>query len=134
MLADPMAPATTSAFEHQGHRLVYSEYGSGPPPPILRPGLLLFRQMYAPPAAALGGRPARPGRPRGRGARVGHPRPGAVARRPPGALLRANRPAARRAGSDGDEGARPRPPPRPDSSLLGRGHAPARAATCDAGR
>src|SRR5207249_6348033 len=53
MLADPMAPATTSAFEHQGHRLAYSEYGSGPRPLILLPGLLLSRKMHAPLAEAL---------------------------------------------------------------------------------
>ncbi len=53
MLPCPMAPVTTSAFEHDGHRLVYSEYGSGPRPFVLIPGLLLPRKMHAPLAEAL---------------------------------------------------------------------------------
>src|SRR2546428_12076032 len=53
MLPRPMPPAATAAFEHQGHRLVYSEYGSGQRPVILLPGLLLSRKMHAPLAEAL---------------------------------------------------------------------------------
>src|SRR2546426_2118934 len=53
MLPRPMTPAATAAFEHQGHRLVYSEYGSGQRPVILLPGLLLSRKMHAPLAEAL---------------------------------------------------------------------------------
>jgi pimeloyl-ACP methyl ester carboxylesterase len=48
-----MTPAVTSAFEHHGHRLVYSEYGSGSKPFVLAPGLLLPRKMHTPLAEAL---------------------------------------------------------------------------------
>src|SRR5438093_1432112 len=53
MLPRPMSPAATAAFEHQGYRLAYSEYGSGPRPLVLLPGLLLPRKMHAPLAEAL---------------------------------------------------------------------------------
>jgi pimeloyl-ACP methyl ester carboxylesterase len=53
MLPGPMAPAVTASFEHKGHRLVYSEYGSGSRPFVLLPGLLLPRKMHAPLAEAL---------------------------------------------------------------------------------
>ena len=38
---------------HDGHRLVYDEYGSGPRPLLLLPGLLLPRLMHGPLAQAL---------------------------------------------------------------------------------
>jgi pimeloyl-ACP methyl ester carboxylesterase len=41
------------SFRHEGHRLVYDEYGAGPRPLILLPGLLLSRKMHAPLAQAL---------------------------------------------------------------------------------
>lgn len=53
MLPSPMTPAQTSAFEHDGHRLVYSDYGTGARPLVLIPGLLLPRTMHAPLAEAL---------------------------------------------------------------------------------
>jgi pimeloyl-ACP methyl ester carboxylesterase len=53
MLPSPMAAVKTSAFEHDGHRLVYSDYGTGSRPLVLVPGLLLPRTMHAPLAAAL---------------------------------------------------------------------------------
>jgi pimeloyl-ACP methyl ester carboxylesterase len=45
--------ATTHEFRHEGFRLVYDEYGAGPRPLILLPGLLLNRKMHAPLAEAL---------------------------------------------------------------------------------
>jgi pimeloyl-ACP methyl ester carboxylesterase len=45
--------ARTHSFRHGGHRLVYDEYGSGPRPLVLLPGLLLNRKMHAPLAQAL---------------------------------------------------------------------------------
>jgi pimeloyl-ACP methyl ester carboxylesterase len=45
--------ATTHEFRHEGYRLVYDEYGTGPRPLILLPGLLLSRKMHAPLAEAL---------------------------------------------------------------------------------
>jgi pimeloyl-ACP methyl ester carboxylesterase len=53
MLRRPMALATTAAFQHDGHRLVYTDYGAGARPFVLLPGLLLPRQMHAPLAEAL---------------------------------------------------------------------------------
>ncbi len=47
-----MAPRTQS-FRFEGQRLVYDEYGSGPRPLVLLPGLLLNRKMHAPLAQAL---------------------------------------------------------------------------------
>jgi len=46
--------STTRHFEHEGHRLVFDEYGSGERPVILLPGLLLSRKMHGPLAEALG--------------------------------------------------------------------------------
>jgi pimeloyl-ACP methyl ester carboxylesterase len=46
-------PARRHTFRHDGHRLVYDEYGSGPHPLVLLPGLLLSRKMHAPLAEAL---------------------------------------------------------------------------------
>jgi pimeloyl-ACP methyl ester carboxylesterase len=40
-------------FRHEGFRLVYEEYGAGPRPLILLPGLLLSRKMHGPLAQAL---------------------------------------------------------------------------------
>src|SRR5262249_6284804 len=40
-------------FRHLGNKLVYDEYGSGPRPLILLPGLLLNRKMHGPLARAL---------------------------------------------------------------------------------
>src|SRR3954469_4581596 len=50
--AAPMA-ARRHSFRHEGYRLVYDEYGAGPRPLVLLPGLLLSRKMHAPLAAAL---------------------------------------------------------------------------------
>jgi pimeloyl-ACP methyl ester carboxylesterase len=44
---------TRSEFLHDGHRLVYDEFGSGPRPVILLPGLLLPRTMHYPLASSL---------------------------------------------------------------------------------
>ena len=46
-------PARRHSFRHEGFRLVYDEYGAGPRPLILLPGLLLTRKMHAPLAQAL---------------------------------------------------------------------------------
>ena len=43
----------TDSFEHNGHRLVYDEYGSGTRPFVLLPGLLFSRKMHRPLAEAL---------------------------------------------------------------------------------
>jgi pimeloyl-ACP methyl ester carboxylesterase len=43
----------TGEFVHDGHRLVYDEFGSGPRPLLLLPGLLLPRLMHRPLAQAL---------------------------------------------------------------------------------
>jgi pimeloyl-ACP methyl ester carboxylesterase len=45
--------ARKHSFRHNGHRLVYDEYGSGTRPLVLLPGLLLNRKMHAPLAEAL---------------------------------------------------------------------------------
>jgi pimeloyl-ACP methyl ester carboxylesterase len=46
-------PARRRTFRHEGFRLVYDEYGTGPQPLVLLPGLLLSRKMHAPLAEAL---------------------------------------------------------------------------------
>jgi pimeloyl-ACP methyl ester carboxylesterase len=48
-----MVSVRTDDFLHEGHRLVFDEYGSGPRPLILLPGLLLPRSMHQPLAMAL---------------------------------------------------------------------------------
>src|SRR4051794_21787983 len=48
-----MVSVRTSEFTHDGFRLVYDEYGSGPRPLVLLPGLLLPRSMHRPLATAL---------------------------------------------------------------------------------
>jgi pimeloyl-ACP methyl ester carboxylesterase len=48
--------ARRHTFRHNGYKLVYDEYGSGPRPLILLPGLLLSRKMHAPLAEALAAR------------------------------------------------------------------------------
>jgi pimeloyl-ACP methyl ester carboxylesterase len=48
-----MVSVSTGDFLHDGHRLVYSEYGSGARPLVLLPGLLLPRAMHDPLARAL---------------------------------------------------------------------------------
>ncbi len=48
-----MVSVKTGEFLHDGHRLVYDEYGSGPRPLVLLPGLLLPRSMHRPLATAL---------------------------------------------------------------------------------
>src|SRR3954465_10142164 len=48
--------ARRRSFRHEGHRLVYDEYGAGQRPLILLPGLLLNRKMHAPLAQALADR------------------------------------------------------------------------------
>ena len=53
--SSPM-PARRQTFRHEGYRLVYDEYGSGPRPLVLLPGLLLSRKMHAPLAQALADR------------------------------------------------------------------------------
>jgi pimeloyl-ACP methyl ester carboxylesterase len=45
--------ARRRTFRHEGFRLVYDEYGSGPRPLVLLPGLLLNRKMHGPLAQAL---------------------------------------------------------------------------------
>jgi pimeloyl-ACP methyl ester carboxylesterase len=45
--------ARRHTFRHNGYRLVYDEYGSGPRALVLLPGLLLNRKMHAPLAEAL---------------------------------------------------------------------------------
>jgi pimeloyl-ACP methyl ester carboxylesterase len=47
-----MAPKTRS-FRHEGHKLVYDEYGSGDRPVLLMPGLLFNRRMQGPLAEEL---------------------------------------------------------------------------------
>jgi pimeloyl-ACP methyl ester carboxylesterase len=48
--------ARTRAFTHQGHRLVFDEYGSGERPIVLLPGLLFSRRMHRPLAETLADR------------------------------------------------------------------------------
>jgi pimeloyl-ACP methyl ester carboxylesterase len=50
-----MSPRT-NAFDFQGHRLVYDEYGAGDRPVVLIPGLLFSRRMHRPLAEELAGR------------------------------------------------------------------------------
>jgi len=49
----PMVSVRTRHFHHEGHRLVYDEYGSGSRALVLVHGLLLSRKMHAPLARAL---------------------------------------------------------------------------------
>src|SRR3954471_243543 len=49
-------PARRHSFQHDGYRLVYDEFGAGPRPLVLLPGLLLSRKMHAPLAEALAAR------------------------------------------------------------------------------
>src|SRR3954452_16672576 len=48
-----MVSISTGEFIHNGNRLVYSDYGSGPRPFVLVPGLLLPRSMHDPLARTL---------------------------------------------------------------------------------
>ena len=48
-----MVSVSTGDFVHDGHRLVYYEYGSGSRPLLLLPGLLLPQAMHRPLAQAL---------------------------------------------------------------------------------
>ena len=48
--------ARRRSFRHEGFRLVFDEYGSGPRAVVLLPGLLLSRKMHAPLAEALAAR------------------------------------------------------------------------------
>jgi pimeloyl-ACP methyl ester carboxylesterase len=48
-----MVSVSTGEFVHDGHRLVYNEYGSGARPFLLLPGLLLPQTMHRPLAQAL---------------------------------------------------------------------------------
>jgi pimeloyl-ACP methyl ester carboxylesterase len=48
-----MVSVSTGDFLHEGHRLVFSEYGAGTRPMVLLPGLLLPRLMHDPLARAL---------------------------------------------------------------------------------
>ena len=50
-----MAPRTRS-FRHDGHRLVFDEYGAGDRPVVLMPGLLFNRRMHQPLAEQLAAR------------------------------------------------------------------------------
>jgi pimeloyl-ACP methyl ester carboxylesterase len=45
--------AVTKTFRHEGHRLVYDEYGDGDRVVVLLPGLLFSRRMHEPLAEAL---------------------------------------------------------------------------------
>ena len=49
---DAMAPRTRK-FKHEGHELVFDEYGKGDRPIVLMPGLLFNRKMHQPLAEAL---------------------------------------------------------------------------------
>src|SRR5205085_4987202 len=49
----PLVSVSTGELVHDGHRLVYDDYGSGPRPFVLLPGLLLPRSMHRPLAQAL---------------------------------------------------------------------------------
>jgi pimeloyl-ACP methyl ester carboxylesterase len=53
MLAPQMVSISTGEFIHDGHRLVYSDYGAGTRPLVLLPGLLLPRSMHDPLARSL---------------------------------------------------------------------------------
>jgi pimeloyl-ACP methyl ester carboxylesterase len=46
----------TRSFKHDGHKLVYDEYGKGDRPIVLMPGLLFSRRMHQPLAEELAGR------------------------------------------------------------------------------
>jgi pimeloyl-ACP methyl ester carboxylesterase len=46
----------TRRFKHEGHRLVFDEYGKGDRPIVLMPGLLFNRKMHRPLAEELAGR------------------------------------------------------------------------------
>jgi pimeloyl-ACP methyl ester carboxylesterase len=46
----------TRQFKHDGHRLVFDDYGQGPHPVVLMPGLLLSRKMQDPLSRALAAR------------------------------------------------------------------------------
>ena len=48
-----MVSVSTGDFVHDGHRLVYNEYGSGSRPFVLLPGLLLPQTMHRPLAQSL---------------------------------------------------------------------------------
>src|SRR4051812_32606033 len=48
-----MVSVSTGEFLYEGYRLVYDEYGSGPKPIVLIPGLLLPRSMHTPLARSL---------------------------------------------------------------------------------
>jgi len=48
-----MAPSARGSFNHEGHRLVFDEYGAGPDTVVLLHGLLLNRRMHGPLAEAL---------------------------------------------------------------------------------
>jgi pimeloyl-ACP methyl ester carboxylesterase len=48
-----MVSVSTGDFVHDGHRLVYTEYGSGARPFVLLPGLLLPQTMHRPLAQSL---------------------------------------------------------------------------------
>src|SRR5438552_14781058 len=48
-----MVSVSSGDFVHDGHRLVYYEYGSGSRPFLLLPGLLLPQTMHRPLAQAL---------------------------------------------------------------------------------
>jgi pimeloyl-ACP methyl ester carboxylesterase len=47
--------ALTRHFEHEGHRLVFDEYGTGDRAVVLLPGMLLSRKMHGPLAETLAG-------------------------------------------------------------------------------
>ena len=51
-----VSPPRTGKLIHQGHRLVFDEYGDGPRVVVLLHGLLLSRRMQAPVAEALAAR------------------------------------------------------------------------------
>ena len=48
-----MVSVSSGDFVHDGHRLVYYEYGSGSKPFLLLPGLLLPQTMHRPLAQSL---------------------------------------------------------------------------------
>ena len=52
-ILDRSMSAVTKSFRHEGHRLVYDEYGEGDKVVVLLPGLLFSRRMHEPLAEAL---------------------------------------------------------------------------------
>jgi pimeloyl-ACP methyl ester carboxylesterase len=54
--SDEVSEPRTRQFKHDGHRLVFDDYGQGPHTVVLMPGLLLSRKMQDPLSRALAAR------------------------------------------------------------------------------